>query len=104
MAISRLAIKNPAAETPTEMLTATAAYVLSAIVANVSENQATKVDIWIAPLDEDDEDTWGYITKNDPIDPGNSFETFRFALAADDVLYIKSDNGLASFTLIGISQ
>jgi len=104
MAISRLAIRNPAADAPDEILASTGTYVLSVIAANVSPTLPTKIDIWIAPLDSSDEDDWGYIAKNAPIPAGNSLETFRFSVIPDDVLYVKSDNGFASFTLVGISQ
>lgn len=104
MAISRIAIKNPAADTPTIALNSTGTYVLSVIMANTSASQTTKVDVWVAPLDSEEESDWGYISKNAPIEPGNSLETFRFALVPDDVLYVKSDNGFASFSVVGISQ
>lgn len=104
MAISRIAIKNPAGNTPSIALTSTGTYVLSVIIANVSENQTTKVDVWISPSGTSNTSEWGYIIKNAAVDPGNSLETFRFALVPDDVLYVKSDNGLASFNVVGIAQ
>ena len=104
MTISRLAIRNPAADTPSVALDSTGTYVLSVIVSNISDTLETKVDIWIAPTDSEDEEDWGYIAKNAPIDAGNALETFRFSLIPEDVLYVKSNNGFASFTLVGISQ
>lgn len=102
--IKRLNINNPAANTPTNTFIGTGFYIISVIAANVDANTETLIDVWIAPDDSEDDAEWGYIVKNLQIDPGDSFETFRFAIVADDYLYVQSNNGNASFTTVGINQ
>lgn len=102
--IRRLNIANPAADTPTLTFNVSGFYVISVIAANTNENSQTKISVWIAPDDTETESEWGYIVKDLPIDPGDSFETFRFAAVADDYIYVSSDNGYASFTTVGINQ
>ena len=102
--IKRLNIANPAANTATATFNVTGFYVISVIAANTNANSQTKVSVWIAPNDTATQSQWGYIVKDLPIDPGDSFETFRFAAVADDWIYVKSDNGYASFTTVGINQ
>lgn len=104
MAITRLSIENPAADTATEVFQATGAYVVSVIAANLSNNDECLIDVWIAPLDTETESLWGYIVKGLQIDPSDSFETFRFAVNADDYLYVKSSTANTSFTTVGASQ
>jgi hypothetical protein len=104
MAITRLSIENPAADAATEVFQATGAYVVSVIAANLSNNDECNIDIWISPDDTETESLWGYIVKNLQIDPSDSFETFRFAVNADDYLYVRSNRSDTSFTTIGASQ
>jgi len=102
--LKRLKIDNPAAETPTLSFIGTGFYIMSVIASNVDANSETLIDVWIAPNDSSTESEWGYIVKNLQIDPGDSFETFRFAIVADDYLYVQSNNGNASFITAGINQ
>jgi len=102
--LKRLNINNPAAEAPTLTFIGTGFYIMSVITSNVDPNSETLIDVWIAPNDSSTESEWGYIVKNLQIDPGDSFETFRFAIVADDYLYVQSNNGNASFITAGINQ
>lgn len=102
--LKRLNINNPASDTATNTFIGTGFYIMSVIASNTDANSETLIDVWIAPNDTATESNWGYIVKNLQIDPGDSFETFRFAIIADDYLYVKSNNGNASFITAGINQ
>jgi len=102
--IRRLLISNPEADTPALVFSSQSFYLMSVIAANTSPTLPTKINIWISPNDTSTESLWGYQVKHGSIDPGNSIETFRFPMNPSDFLYVSSDNGMASFTVVGINQ
>jgi len=99
MAITRLAISNPNANTDVLMHTATRAAVASIIATNkgaVSSN----ISVWIVPSGQDaNSSAWMHIASTVTMDAGNSMETFRFPLAVLDKIYIRSTTADVSFSL-----
>ena len=104
MAITRLSIENPAADTAVNVFQATSPHVVSVIATNKSSDTECYVDVWISPEDTSTQSLWGHVVKNLQIDPSNSFETFRFAVNADDFIYVKSNRADTSFITVGASQ
>lgn len=106
MPITRLGVDRPAANTTAVLRTFTAPHLISVIATNLSLQTAVecRVDIWVQPTGAVGETQYSYIAKNLLIGVGQSFETFRFAINAQDSIYVKSTNGEVSFTLVGIEQ
>jgi hypothetical protein len=106
MPIVRIGASNPTAETETILATFTGEHLVSVIAANktISSTSSTKVDIWIRPLVFNSDLDKIYIAQNLLIGAGQSFETFRFAVNAGDVIYVKSTSSDISFSCNGIPQ
>lgn len=106
MAITRLGVANPAANTPSAIYSATYAALVSVVVANKSTSTAIlpKVDIYIVPVGASQESQYAYIVKNLEIQSGQSFETFKFAINSSDVLYVNSTTADVSFSVNGLLQ
>lgn len=106
MPIIRLGVITPAANTNQQLIAVSSAHLASVVVANTS-SQATpqcKVDIWVQPQGAGSTNDYAYIASNLTIDVGQSFETFRFALNAQDTIYIKSTIAGTSFSAYGLLQ
>jgi hypothetical protein len=103
-AITRLAVSNPSDGTETAVFTAAATYLVSVIATNTSPAESSRVYIWVAPLADNDEADRGYVAHHLTLEPSNSYETFKFAVVATDVLYVKAVNGHTSFVVSGINQ
>jgi hypothetical protein len=106
MPIIRLGVITPAANTSQQLIAVTSAHLTSVVVANTSA-QATpqcKVDIWVQPQGAGSANDYAYIASNLTIGVGQSFETFRFALNAQDTIYIKSTIAGTSFSAYGLLQ
>ena len=103
-AITRLAVVNPAADTETLAFTAASTYLVSVIATNTSPAEASRVYVWIAPLNDNDEVDRGYVAHHITLDPSNSYETFKFAVINTDKIYVKAVNGHTSFIINGIDQ
>lgn len=99
MAITRLAISNPAANTDTLIHTAVRGSVASVIVTNkgaISSN----IRVWVIPSGQDATPAnWIYIAYDVSVEAGNSMETFRFPLVGSDKIYIRSSTADCSFSL-----
>ena len=106
MAITRLGVANPAANTPVAIYSVSYATLASVVVANksTSTNILPEVDIYIVPSGASQESQYAYIVKNLEIQAGQSFETFKFALNSSDVLYVKSTTANVSFSVNGLIQ
>jgi plastocyanin len=106
MAITRLGVANPAANTPTIIYSVSYATLASVVVSNKSTSSAVlpKVDIYIVPSAASQESQFAYIIKNLEIQSGQSFETFKFALNTSDVLYVRSTTSEVSFSVNGLIQ
>lgn len=102
--MTRLAVTNPNEDTETLAFSATSSYLVSVIATNKSMAEASRVFVWIAPLNDNDEQDRGYVTYNLTLEPSNSFETFKFAVINTDKIYVKATNGHTSFIITGISQ
>jgi hypothetical protein len=93
MPVVRLGSSNPLREIQTTLVTAARGYVVSVIVANKGEVNATS-SIAVIPNGATLASAGIYIVKNISIGPGQSFETFRFAINIGDVVTVlgSSDN------------
>jgi hypothetical protein len=106
MPIIRLGVLTPAANTGQQLISVANSHLASVVVANTS-SQATplcKVDIWVQPQGASQVSEYAYIAANLSIGVGQSFETFRFALNAQDAIYVKSSIAGTSFSAYGLLQ
>ena len=106
MAITRLGVANPAANTPVAIYSVSYATLASVVVANKSTSTSVlpEVDIYVVPTGASQESQYAYIVKNLEIQAGQSFETFKFALNSSDVLYVRSTTANVSFSVNGLLQ
>jgi hypothetical protein len=106
MAITRLGVANPTANTATILYAANYATLASVIVCNksLSTSALPDIDIYVVPAGATSALQHGYIVANLEISAGQSFETFKFAVNASDVIWIKSTTSDTSFTVNGLIQ
>jgi hypothetical protein len=102
MAIARLALSNPSANTDTLLHTAVRDSVVSVIATNKSTAATATIRIWIVPNNVVDPTGYAYQAYDTIIPVANSIETFRFALQTDDEIYVRSSTANVSFSLNGI--
>jgi len=106
MAISRLAVSNPAQNTDTLLYTRTGSRV--ALVSVIATNKATTsatVRVWVVPSGQDATPAnHAVIAYDSPVSGNNSLETFRFPLQPDDKLYVRVSSGDISVSLAGIDN
>ena len=106
MAITRLGVASPAANTPAQLISVLNSHLVSVIVANTSA-QATplcKVDVYVIPQGATTSADYAYIVANLTIGVGQSFETFKFAVNPSDQIWVKSTTEDASFSCFGLLQ
>ena len=106
MQIIRLGVLTPSANTGQQLISVANSHLVSVVIANTS-SQATplcKVDIWVQPQGASQVSDYAYIAANLTIGVGQSFETFRFALNAQDAVYVKSTVAGTSFSAYGLLQ
>lgn len=103
MAIVRLALANPAANTNTLLHTATRQSLVSVIATNTASATAT-VDIWVQPVGASATSQYAYMAKDTVLPGNNSLETFRFALETSDAVYIRSSSASVSFSINAIYE
>ncbi len=106
MPIIRLGVLTPSANTGQQLVSVASSHLVSVVVANTSA-QATplcKTDIWVQPQGASQVSEYAYIAANLTIGVGQSFETFRFALNAQDAIYVKSTIAGTSFSAYGLLQ
>ncbi len=106
MAIIRLGVLTPAAGQGQQLTSVANSHLASVVVANTSSQSSPvcKVDIWVQPQGVSNTTDFAYIASNLTIGVGQSFETFRFALNAQDALYVKSTIAGTSFSAFGLLQ
>jgi hypothetical protein len=106
MAITRLGIANPVADSATILYSVSYSTLASVVAANksASTNIIPKVDIYVVPQGASQVSEYAYIVSNLEIQAGQSFETFRFAVNPADVVYVKSSTSDVSFSINGIVQ
>lgn len=93
MPVVRLGSANPLKEVQTNLVTAARGYVVSVIVANKGEVNATS-SVAVIPNGATLASAGIYIIKNISVGAGQSFETFRFAINTGDIVTVlgSSDN------------
>jgi len=76
------------------------------IVANkaVTATPITKVNIYVVPSGATIDAQYSYVASGLQLSLGSSFETFRFAVNAGDVIFVRSTVSTTSFTCVGITQ
>ena len=102
MGLRRLGISNPAANTDVSLFTADNQYLLSVIATNKSTTTSANIRVWVQPFGSTTESQYAYIVYDIPVDPSNSYETFRFAVNQNDAVYIRSSTANLSFQAIGL--
>jgi hypothetical protein len=103
MAIVRLALANPAANTNTLLHESIRQSLVSVIATNTASTPAT-VQIWVQPQGATSASAYAYIAYNTSVPGSNSLETFRFALETQDDLYVRSSSPNISFSLNAIYE
>lgn len=106
MPIIRLGVATPAANSNQQLTAVLNAHLASVVVANTSAQASPvcKVDIWVVPSGATQASEYAYIASNLTIGVGQSFETFRFAINANDAIFVKSTIAGTSFSAYGILQ
>jgi hypothetical protein len=106
MAITRLGVANPAANSATAIYAASYSALVSIIVSNKSASTSVlpAIDIYVVPGGASNVSQYGYIVANLTVSAGQSFETFKFAINAADTVYVKSTTADVSFSISGIIQ
>ena len=101
MAIRRLGIVNPAADTETEVAVANASYLASVIITNKDNTDQTG-RVWVIPSNSEGPEDYAYIVYDVNVPAGNSIETHRFAMNQYDIVHVMSSSDNMSFVLNGI--
>ena len=101
MAIRRLGIVNPTANTNTEVAVANASYLASVIITNKGNTDQT-ARVWVIPSNSQSSADYAYIVYDVNVPAGNSIETHRFAMNHYDILNVRSSSNNMSFVLNGI--
>jgi hypothetical protein len=104
MGIRRLGIENPAAETPVSIFTATEPYLASVVATNTASATTAEIRVWVQPFASTGPSQYAYIVYDLPVDPLNSYETFRFAINTGDEIYVESSTENISFHAYGLVQ
>jgi hypothetical protein len=104
MAISRLATDTPLADTTSLLFGSPRSALVSVIATNVGSVD-DRVSIYLVPKDEDqNQNKWAWLTYNTELRFGNSIETYRFTVGVGDKVYVRSDQGITSFSMNGIYE
>lgn len=102
MAIRRLGIVNPAANTNASGFTAVqAAYLASVVVTNKSNSEQT-ARVWVVPSGATLSSQYGYIVYDVPVPAANSIETHRFGISDGDSIWVRGSSSDLSFMINGI--
>jgi hypothetical protein len=103
MGVRRLAVVNSSANTDTNLYLSTNQLLMSVIATNTSASPSD-IRVWVEPNGSSSSAQYVYITYDLDVDPGNSFETFRFAVNEGDLIKIRSSRAGTSFAAYGIVQ
>lgn len=106
MAIIRLGVVAPAANTPTQLAAVLNSHLVSVTIANTSSQASPqcKVDVYVVPEGAAGPSEYAYIVANLLVGVGSAFETFRVALNPNDTIYVKSTIAGTSFSAMGLLQ
>lgn len=104
MAISRLATDTPLADTTSVLFASPRSALVSVIATNIGSVD-DRISIYLVPKDEDQNQAkWAWLTYNTELRFGNSIETYRFTIGVGDKVYVRSDQGITSFSMNGIYE
>jgi len=102
MAIRRLGVVNPLANSDTIGFTSIgAAYLASVIVTNKSATSQT-ARVWVRPSGTTQSSQYGYILYDVVVPAANSIETHRFAISDGDSIWVRGDSSNLSFMINGV--
>lgn len=102
MAIRRLGISNPVADTDTSVFTASnATYLCSVIITNKAAEEKT-ARVWVRPSGATQTSQYGYIVYDVPVPAANAIETHRFAISDGDAVWVRGNSADLSFSVNGI--
>ena len=106
MAIIRLGVATPAANTAVQLASVLNSHLASVVVSNTSSQSSPvcKVDIYVVPQGASGPSEYAYICANLTIGVGQSFETFKVALNPNDAIYVESTIAGTSFSAFGLLQ
>jgi len=104
MAVRRLAVSRPSATTDNSLFTADSEYLVSVIATNTNTSSAGLIRVWVVPAGAISVAEYSQIVYDIEVPISNSYETFRFAINQNDVVYVRSSIANMSFTLNGVQQ
>ena len=106
MAISRLAISNPSANTNTLIYTRTGSRdALTSVIATNKSSDAATIRVYVVPSGQDATPAnHAFIAYESSVSGNNSLETFRFPVTPNDKVYVRASTADVSFTLSGIDN
>jgi hypothetical protein len=106
MAISRLAVSNPAQNTDVLIYTRSGSRdALASIIATNKSSDAATIRVWVIPSGQDAVPAnHATIAYNSSVAGNNSLETFRFPVTPNDKVYVRASTADISFTLSGIDN
>ena len=92
MAISRLAVSNPSADTSTLIYTRSGSRdALASIIATNKSETAATIRVWVVPSGQDATPAnHATIAYNSSVGGNNSLETFRFPVTPNDKVYVRA--------------
>lgn len=106
MAISRLAVSNPASATDTLIYTRSGSRdALASIIATNKSSDTATIRVWVVPSGQDAVPAnHATIAYNSSVAGNDSLETFRFPVTPNDKVYVRASTADISFTLSGIDN
>jgi hypothetical protein len=104
MALVRLGISQPAANTATTLFTSNNQYLISILATNKASATPVNLRIWVQPSGSSTESQYSYLVYDLPLDSSNSYETFKFAVNQNDVIKVQASTANVSFSAYGIIQ
>jgi hypothetical protein len=102
MAVRRLGVVNPGANTDSLGFTSVgAAYLASVIVTNKGGTDQT-ARVWVKPSGATLTSQYGYIVYDVVVPAANSIETHRFAISDGDQIWVRGNSANLSFMINGV--
>ena len=101
MAIQRMGVSNPAANTNTLIFTSTAGYLTSVIATNKGAAAST-IRAWVVPSGATVSSQYAYMLYNVALPIGNTIESHSFAISTGVTVYVSATTADVSFSLNGI--
>ena len=104
MSMKRLASITPTADTVTQLVQSDVTAVASVMVTNTSSTPAA-VTIYVRPFNDlGNADGYSYLAANLPIDVGQTFETFRFAITVGDIVEVSATTSAVNFSINAVFE